>query len=145
MGDIERQAREALELDKAATPGPWEYVEHYAMYSIRPAYDVFPLCNMNTRLKDHHWHCRPDIAHLFKQNVPYAPEDNGPFMAAARALLPALARVVLERGEVLRAVEWAGRSKFGNICYCPLCGGTELEGHAPDCALAKALRGDGNG
>ena len=43
----------------------------------------------------------------------------------------------------LRTVEWHRTSaKWGTITtdICPSCGETEIDGHAPDCQLDKALR-----
>lgn len=60
--------------------------------------------------------------------------------------VPALARAVLERGEVLRACEWSVRCDteiVGMTLYrCPICDELQKNGHAPDCAMARTLKGE---
>jgi hypothetical protein len=44
--------------------------------------------------------------------------------------------------ELLRSVEWVNTAD-GETLYCPRCGWTEAEGHAPACPLGAALADGG--
>jgi hypothetical protein len=46
--------------------------------------------------------------------------------------------------KALRAVEWLPDSEYPGR-WCPVCGGWDDRGHAPDCLLAAALGGGGEG
>ena len=137
LESIEQQAREALALSEAATPGPWRFEGWNSGASNTQGYglmlaDSVPVSERLT------WGIHIE-EHDHYEEGSQARKDAA-FVAEARTLLPQLARAVLERGEVLRAVEWCANDR-GWPC-CPVCGGRyQVDGHAPDCALAKALGG----
>ena len=44
--------------------------------------------------------------------------------------------------EVLRRVEWYGRTEDGDAHWCLVCGEYDHENHSTDCALDVALKGE---
>jgi hypothetical protein len=61
---------------------------------------------------------------------------------ARRAHLVAAAPLLLAE---LRRLEWGVMGSDGAADCCPACDNDRVEGHAPDCTLAAALRAVGEG
>jgi hypothetical protein len=130
MGDIEQVAKSALERAGKITGIHWD--------ADCAATELGPECDQDG------WMVYGMSAIDSDDDVCYYTEADAQFIAHAQEDVSALARAVLGRGEVLRAVEW-GHCPGGISRMCPVCMNLEEEGHAPGCALAQALKGESNG
>jgi hypothetical protein len=122
LNQIEERAR-------AATEGPWE------------VFTIASSAGESSRIFSDALGPAADIAHI---PMPWNGDgSNAAFIAAARTDVPALVAALREARGALREVESKGEDSS-----CPACGAlfpltdrdpTADRGHAPSCALARAL------
>lgn len=83
----------------------------------------------------------PLAAHLIRAVAVEAPADPRTILLIERWNgYEALEARLAEAEELLRGLEWAGQTEDWPS-YCVVCDKDDVDGHAPDCRLAKWLEG----